>query len=88
MAAGLLTAEEAQTAAQAYASSEDTREQPHAESSDGAFIPPDAGRTLTPVPDEVVITEDDIDAAIEAWNDAMPDFDGLLEADEDALNNA
>jgi hypothetical protein len=83
VAAGLLTVEEAQTAAQAYASRDDTREQPQPETVEGAFVPSDAGRTLTPVPDEVIITEDDIDAAIGAWNDVMPDYDGLLEATEE-----
>lgn len=44
------------------------------------FRPSDAGTPVAPVPDEVIITEDDIDDAIAAWDDIMPEYAGLLEA--------
>lgn len=78
-----MTDAEAQLAAQQLASNADTRVTPTV-TPEGAFTPPDAGRTVTAVPDEVVITEADIDAALAAWDEVMPEYAGLLEAQTDA----
>ena len=44
------------------------------------FVPSDADTPVAPVPDEVIITPDDVDEAIAAWDDIMPAYAGLLEA--------
>lgn len=44
------------------------------------IIPEGADEPLPPVPDEVEITDADIRRAINAWDEAMPDYAGLLEA--------
>ncbi|HUT16529.1 MAG TPA: phage portal protein, partial [Anaerolineae bacterium] len=45
------------------------------------FIPEGQGDPLPPVPDEVTISEADIDRALKDWNKHMPDFAGLLDAE-------
>jgi HK97 family phage portal protein len=45
------------------------------------FIPEGQGEPLPPVPNEVNISDADIDRAIRDWNRHMPDFVGLLEAE-------
>lgn len=44
------------------------------------FRPADADTPVADVPDEVIVTADDVDEAIAAWDDIMPDYAGLLEA--------
>ena len=83
VAAGLLTEQEAQLAAQALASKDDTRE-PTVTAPAAAFLPSDAGRPVTPVPDEVVVTAADVDAAVSAWDEVMPEYAGLLDAEAGA----
>jgi phage portal protein BeeE len=45
------------------------------------FIPEGQGDPLPPVPDEVVISDADIDRAIKSWDKLMPEFAGLLDAE-------
>ena len=45
------------------------------------FIPEGQGDPLPPVPNEVTISEADIDRAIKDWNKHLPDFVGLLDAE-------
>ena len=78
-----MTEQEAQLAAQALASKDDTRE-PTVTAPAAAFLPSDAGRPVTPVPDEVVITDEDIAAAMTAWDEVMPEYAGLLAAEAGA----
>lgn len=78
-----MTEQEAQLAAQALASKADTRETTVTAPA-AAFLPSDAGRPVTPVPDEVVITDEDIAAAMTAWHEVMPEYAGLLAAEAGA----
>ena len=75
-----MTPQEAQLTAQALARKADTRE-PEPDTPAGAFFPPDADRPLTEVPDEVLITAEDVDAAVRAWDAVMPEYAGLLDAE-------
>ncbi len=45
------------------------------------FIPEGQGDPLPPVPDEVTISDADIDRAIKSWDRLMPEFVGLLDAE-------
>lgn len=80
VAAGLLTPAEAQLAQQVLEAQADVREPWQASVSEGNFVPSDAGRPVTPLPDDVVITAEDVDAAFELWDEFMPDYAGLLDA--------
>ena len=44
------------------------------------FVPIGAGDGVTEVPAEVEVTEDDAQRAIDAWDDALPEYAGLLDA--------
>ena len=45
------------------------------------IIPKGAGDPLPRVPDVVEITPEDVDEAIRHWNEVMPDYAGMLEAE-------
>lgn len=42
------------------------------------FIPEGADEPLPPVPDEVIITLEDVENALKDWDELMPDLAGLL----------
>ena len=48
------------------------------------FIPSGAADPLPPLPRVVEITETDVDLAIEEWNELMPEFAGILQAQIEA----
>lgn len=45
------------------------------------LIPDGATEPLLPIPDEVAISESDLDRAIADWDELMPNYAGLLDAD-------
>ena len=45
------------------------------------FIPDGASEPMIPIPGEVEISDNDIDQAIATWDELMPDFAGLLDAE-------
>lgn len=81
MAAGLLTAEEAALALSASEGLTDNRARLTAPPA--GIVPVDAAEPVGAVPDEVEITAADIDAALEAWDEIMPEYVGLLDAEAD-----
>lgn len=44
------------------------------------LTPDGADEPLTPVPDEVAISDSDVDRAVAEWDELMPDYVGLLDA--------
>jgi hypothetical protein len=51
------------------------------ESKQVRFVPEGQGDPLPPVPNEVTVSDADVDRAIRDWNRHMPDFVGLLDAE-------
>lgn len=45
------------------------------------LTPDGADEPLVPVPDEVAISDSDVDRALAEWDELMPDYAGLLDAD-------
>lgn len=73
VAAGLLTAEQAETVQAAM-------DAPQPDNSAAQFVPLGADEPLPPVPDIVQITDDDKRQASAAWDAALPKYAGLLNA--------
>lgn len=46
-----------------------------------SITPDGADEPLLPIPDEVTISDSDVERALADWDDLMPDFAGLLDAD-------
>lgn len=45
------------------------------------FIPDGANEPMIPIPAEVEISDNEIDQAVALWDELMPDFAGLLDAE-------
>ena len=52
------------------------------------IIPSGADDPLPPVPDVVEVSEDDLDVMSDAWDETMPDYAGLLDAEVINRQNA
>jgi len=52
------------------------------------IIPSGADDPIPPVPQEVEIDEDDLDTMSDAWDETMPDYAGLLDAEVINRRNA
>jgi len=50
------------------------------------FIPRGADKPLPPIPDEVEITDEDVDNAVRLYNRLLPDLDGVLDARTEQLD--